>query len=246
MTVASANLGVDLETVTLQTSAMALNTTYTLTVNNVRDRASAGNTIAANSTVQFTYVNNVTIEVRIAASDDDVEERSSVSTSSSDLELVYDGANEQTVGLRFVGLAIPPGSVISEAWVQFQADETSVGDAALTIQAENADNAAPFGEVIPRPRTNGSVAWSPAPWTTGQAGEAQRTPNISALLQEVVFRPGWNSGNALVLIITGSGTRTAEAWDGDAAAAPLLHIDFSVGGEPPTDPPDPPVNLRVQ
>jgi hypothetical protein len=45
---------------------------------------------------------------------------------SSDLELVYDGG-DQTVGMRFTGVAIPQGTSISDAHVQFQVDETPSG-----------------------------------------------------------------------------------------------------------------------
>jgi len=41
-----------------------------------------------------------------------------------------------------------------------------------------------------------------------------------------VNRSGWVSGNSLVLIITGTGTRTAESYNGDAAGAPLLHVEY--------------------
>ena len=37
---------------------------------------------------------------------------------------------------------------------------------------------------------------------------------------------GWASNNALVLIITGTGLRTAEAFNGVPAAAPWLHVEF--------------------
>ena len=74
-------------------------------------------------------------------------------------------------------------------------------------------------------------------------GPAQRSPDIAATIQEVVNRPGWTSGNALALIITGSGRRTAESHDGDAAGAPLLHVEYAypIAG----DPPPAPQNLRV-
>ena len=61
--------------------------------------------------------------------------------------------------------------------------------------------------------------------TVGEAGANQRTSNLSAVLQEIINRPGWASGNALALIITGSGKRTAEAFEG--ARAPVLHIEFT-------------------
>ena len=40
-----------------------------------------------------------------------------------------------------------------------------------------------------------------------------------------LVRPGFVSGNALVLIVTGTGKRTAESFSGDAAGAALLHVE---------------------
>ena len=55
----------------------------------------------------------------------------------------------------------------------------------------------------------------------------QRTPDLSALLQEIVDRPGWRSGNAVALILSGAGRRTARAYDGLQAGAPLLHVELT-------------------
>jgi hypothetical protein len=44
----------------------------------------------------------------------------------------------------------------------------------------------------------------------------------------VVDRLGWSSGNSLVLILSGTGARVAEAFDGDAPGAPLLVIEYDV------------------
>jgi hypothetical protein len=76
-------------------------------------------------------------------------------------------------------------------------------------------------------RTAASVAWSPPAWSlVGESGAAQRTPDLTALVQEVVNRPGWDFGNAMVFLVSGSGTRTAESFDGSAASAPLLHVEY--------------------
>ena len=40
--------------------------------------------------------------------------------------------------------------------------------------------------------------------------------------REIVDRPGWESGNGLVLIVMGSGYRQADTYDGDRQKAPLL------------------------
>ena len=93
--------------------------------------------------------------------------------------------------------------------------------------------------------TAAAVVWTPAPWgSVGEAGADQRTPDLAPVIQEIVGRPGWSNGNALALIVTGSGRRTAEAFNGDAAGAPLLHVEFSIPSQ--TSPPAPPENLAVQ
>jgi hypothetical protein len=172
-----------------------------------------------------------TAEVRVAASSDDAEEKPSgnVSLTSTDLELVFDGS-VQTVGIRFAGLAVPRGATITSAYVQFVADESQSEATSLTIQGEAADNPAAYAlvtrNITARARTSAAAAWAPTPWTAGQITSAQRTPDLSAVVQEIVNRPGWASGNALALIITGSGHRTATSFDGGAAKAALLHVEF--------------------
>jgi hypothetical protein len=84
--------------------------------------------------------------------------------------------------------------------------------------------------------TDASVAWAPEDWTTvGAAGSAQLTPDLTAIIQEIVSRDGWAALNDMVFIITGTGTRTAEAFDGSATAAPLLRIEWLPPG-PISDP----------
>jgi hypothetical protein len=104
----------------------------------------------------------------------------------------------------------------------------------LTVRAEASDSAATYaatsGNVTSRATTAGSVVWSPPDWTTvGQAGDGQRTPDLSALVGAVVGRAGWVSGNALALQVSGRGRRTAESFEGGAWVAPLLHIDYNTG-----------------
>jgi VCBS repeat-containing protein len=175
-----------------------------------------------------------TLEVRVAASTDDAEEDASgsVDLTSSDLEMVFDGS-DQTVGMRFNGITVPPGATILSAYIQFQADETQSVATSLTLQGEATDNATTFDNVdwniSSRSRTSTSVSWSPVSWNTvGEAGANQRTPDISSLIQEIVNRSGWASGNSLAIIITGTGERVAESYNGTSNAAPLLHIGYLV------------------
>jgi hypothetical protein len=209
----------------------------------LRLTASDGALSAADSaviTVQPSAV--ISLDNRVAASTDDAEESAtgSLSLNSTDLELVYDGSN-QWVGMRFANITIPRGTVITRAYVQFQAREAQSEVTNLSIQAQAADNAPTFAftnKVSTRPRTVAVTNWTPGPWSGwGELGPNERTPDLSAVLQEVVNRPGWTSGNALVLVINGTGHRTAHSWDGLAAGAPLLHIETGAPPPPPNTAP---------
>ena len=179
----------------------------------------------------------VTVEVRVSSGSDDAEEKASgsVSLTSSDLELVHDGS-DQTVGIRFAGVAVPNGATILNAYIQFQVDETPSSATSLTVQGEASDHALAFSStsnnISSRSRTVSSVAWVPPPWpTVGAAGLDQRTPNLASLIQEIVDRAGWTMGNALAVIITGNGERVAESYNGSPGGAPLLHIEYTMSAQ---------------
>ncbi|TXF87791.1 DUF839 domain-containing protein [Neolewinella aurantiaca] len=182
----------------------------------------------------------VTTSVRITSSSDDAEERGLNSSSpgvidltSTDLELVNDGSDgDQFVGMRFNGLQVPQNARIINAYVQFTVDETVNADGTVFIQAEDTDNALAYQEVLGnisgRALLSDTITWSDIPdWTAaGDAGDDQRTPDISALVQAIVDRDGWAAGNALGLVMTGTGERTAEAFDGASDSAPMLVVEY--------------------
>ena len=180
----------------------------------------------------------VEVSTTIASGDDDAEQYSDgrVNRSSHVLEMV-DSTTNQTVGLRFANVGIGQGETVSHATIQFSAAASSAGPASLKIQAEAADDAEPFTAhyygISSRPRTTASVTWTPADWVGGDAGKAERTVDLAPVLQEVVNRPGWASGNAVLIVITGSGTRSAWAFDGQPAAAAALHVEKMVDNHPP-------------
>jgi hypothetical protein len=174
------------------------------------------------------------LNVRVSSSSDDAEESSSgvVSFTSMYLELVYDTTN-QIVGIRFKNLGIPQGATILNAYIQFQTGKTNTTPTSLTIVGQANDNAKSFSSsrrnISIRAKTAASVEWSPVAWTViNEADVNQRTPDISTVIQEIVSRPGWLSGNSLVLMITGTGQRTAWSYNGLLSGAPLLHIEYIV------------------
>jgi hypothetical protein len=180
-----------------------------------------------------------TVSLRIAAGADDASEGGGssgrfVSITGNDLELGTDVTSTATystlVGLRYQ-LNIPAGAIIDSATVRFTVDEVSIDTADLNIQVEAADDAAPFqtgaGNLSDRARTTASVPWTPTAWTTVNAsGPDQTTPDIASVLQRVIDRPGWADGNHAALLISGTGRRTADSYEGGSTKAATLDITW--------------------
>ncbi len=174
-----------------------------------------------------------TLTVPIGAGSDDAEESSldgSVALANPALKIVNRAGVIQTVGLRFAGLSIPKGATIQSAYIQFQCRVQTTAAASLLIEGQAADNPGTFtkttNNISSRSRTSADVGWVPAPWgTVGAQGSDQQTPGLTNVMQEIVNRAGWTSGNSMVFIITGTGVRTAESFEG--LFAPVLHVTYA-------------------
>ena len=226
---------------------------YTVNVSVSDSQASASASFNWNVQARNTG-SEVTLERRISVGNDDVEENGEgrVYLGSSDLELVTDtglGYSSQIIGLRFVDITIPAGATIEQAYLEFMTDEVSTSPTSLNLQAEASDNAPAFtfsqNNVSSRTRTSEAVTWSDiAPWN--QIDQIHQSADISPVVQAIVDRSGWQSGNALALIITGSGTRTARSYNGSPTKAPKLVVRYRSGSNPPPPPPtNNPPNLNA-
>ena len=174
----------------------------------------------------------------IAASTDDCEEdvgSSAMNLTGANLRMVQ--ANTQKfVGLRFANVPVPPGAMVQSAFIQFTASGTDSTATDLELLAQDADDAPTFGtddgNLSVRPETSlaNDVEWSPGAWVSGESGPAEQTPDLSPFLNEVFARSGWMAGNAVVVIIRGSGRRVASSFDANPANAPKLILTYAVPG----------------
>ena len=172
----------------------------------------------------------------IVQSADDAEENSNdLSENLTGLVLeLGQAATPDVVGLRFENVQVPPGVTIQSAFLQFTAAGSNGNVANLTVVGEAADSAeanttAP-GSLSGRPVTTNTTAWAPPSWTAGDTLAAERTPDLSAILNEIVSRPGWALGNAIGIGIYGTGLRRAVSFDRDPNHAPQLLLTFTVAG----------------
>jgi hypothetical protein len=192
----------------------------------------------------WSFTTAIVVNNRIATGGDDVEERlradrvGALDIDSSDLEFPYEdfpADDLQRVGMRFVDVRIPQGAQILNAYIEFEVDETKGGTSPVNviINGELTPDAAPFVQspfnITLRPSwATAVVKWSVPDWTA--TNEKFQTPDISSIIQEIVNQPVWASGNAIVLTIQddpenpSTGVRCAEAYEGEAENAALLHI----------------------
>lgn len=186
-----------------------------------------------------------TVVVLLADDADDAEEgelNGKLTITSSDLELgeydtwTQDGVEQglQTIGVRFSSVDIPESAIILAASIQFTADNTGADPVQLTIFGENAANAISYSEdiyydITSRSKTVESAVWDIPEWPdTGDAGPAQQTVDLASIVQAIVSRGDWVTGNSIAFIFehsgpsigvtSSSGGREAEAGPGDDAA----------------------------
>lgn len=169
---------------------------------------------------------------RIRASDDDAEEQLSTGVNyiiSSDLELTEEGGRgQQLIGMRFRDISIPAESEILSAALQFEVDEAGDRPTNLTLRAEASLDSAAFEQtpnnISSRPTTSAAVNWNSLPAV--EPNDALASPDIKTIVQEVIDQDGWQLGSALTVLISGTGKRVVEAWDGESAAAPILFVEY--------------------
>jgi hypothetical protein len=136
---------------------------------------------------------------------------------------------------RFVSVTIGQGDLIESASLDLFVFSGSLDDFAFDIYAEDVDNSGVIegGASIPgRTRTTATVNWT-AP-NAGVGSEV--SPDISDVIQEVVDRGGWASGNALTILgvdpqsAAGASVHDYQEFPATAAELDIVH---TAGGAPP-------------
>ena len=181
-------------------------------------------------------------EVQVAQESDDAEGNETspfaMNTTSSDLELQNAGS-DGSVGIVFDPVDVPKDATITDAKIQFTVDEiTAPGNSdplTVTWEIELIDDAPTFtttdGDINDRTAFGTTVDWVIPTWVaTGDALAAQLTVDLKVLVQEIVDRAGWATGQAMAFMIrtqVGTGSRVADAYDGGAAGRAKLIINYT-------------------
>jgi type IV pilus assembly protein PilY1 len=179
---------------------------------------------------------------RTGSSANDAEQfESNVNTIDNDLDIGFDteSGKEQTVGLRFRDIDIPKDATILDANIVFTSKGVSLGDTTFTIKGINESNVAQFSntanDITSRPTTSAQVVWDTVEWDTG--ARDFETSDITSIVQEIVNRSGWASGNTMGFVIgcysSPCNSRVAESADGNVGKSPHLKITYQTILETP-------------
>jgi len=173
----------------------------------------------------------------VSRSEDDAEEGTNgkVDLANEDLDLGQLSGFESAakIGIRFDGIRVSKGKRIKQAYLKFtkEGNRAKSKPTKLTWRAELTPDAESFRKepknISSRKLTKSSVVWSPQPWDPKRnQDERPQTPDLSALVQEVIDQQEWKEGNAIVLIVSGTGERDAMSFDGGGKEdGPTLYIE---------------------
>lgn len=109
------------------------------------------------------------------------------------------------IWLRFPNVTVQNAATIAAGTkLQVKAKGLSGTIPTITIVAQDADNpAAPTtrgqADAAVSAATTASVTWTPSAWVTDTVYDS---PSIASVIQEIVDRPGWVSGNAILILLT--------------------------------------------
>lgn len=132
--------------------------------------------------------------------------------------------------VSFSNITIPQGSIISAAYITFVAYLSySTANCKGIIYLNDADTSIPpttTAEYIALDLTDAFVEW-PLPDTID--GNSYDTPEIKAVLQEVIDRVGWASGNTMTVLLknNNSDTDARRNFTGYAVSPAVLHVEYT-------------------
>ena len=144
-----------------------------------------------------------------------------------------DGGNNSVdvdllTAMRFNYMHIPPGALITSAVINMHTHNASDTASSFTIAAEDIGNSASFedtnGNLSARNTTTATETWIPGNWPT-KNGEVDSV-DVTRLVQEVIGRTDWCGGNAISMMVSGTGFREIVAQEQSSVNAPTLTVFY--------------------
>jgi hypothetical protein len=159
--------------------------------------------INAPATVSAPSMFNVfTVTRSIIQGSDDATEIPGSAPTIDDTEL-FANAIGVRLGFRFQDIQVPNSANVITAAINLVLGDGAKNDAEGIWYGQAADNPGTFtitdGDIDGRAVTGTSVSWTNN--DLGITGAVVDTPNLEVIVEEILNRPGWSSGNSMVFIL---------------------------------------------
>lgn len=185
----------------------------------------------------------ITLTKSVSSGADDVNEQGSKFSTSGSIPLGGDANNYS--GFRFSNVAIPANAQIYQAYIEVYSPTSSWISVNYRMWGEATGNSSPFTSSSKPSLRVPTESWLPySPEVHWSANTWHKLPIVTPIVQEIVNRSDWQSGNAMSFVTRGLGTKFAttniRSTDQNASQAPRLVIQYVSSGQPvPTYDPSP-------
>lgn len=139
-----------------------------------------------------------------------------------------------TSAVRFTSVSISQGASITSAYLKLTCNWTDSNNVLTKVYGIDEDNTATFtSDPTGRSKTTAAIDWD---INTVTNNTVYTSPNIASIVQEIVDRGSWSSGNAMGFLIENDGSSSGsthffDAYDGSSSDAAYLEITY-VGSSP--------------
>lgn len=114
--------------------------------------------------------------------------------------------------VRFTSVTVPQGATILDAYLILTASGSDAGNTVnCLISGHDHDNTTQIANIADwdgRSKTTATVAWNSMPPFIGD--QTYSTPDLKTIVQEIVDRVGWASGNAMSFFLEDNGSTGGE------------------------------------
>lgn len=172
-----------------------------------------------------------TFSAYVAASSDDAYQSGSTVT----INGGYPNTNGSTVwvGFRFTNVTIPAGSTINSAYINLSI--LAADDPDVDIYGNDVDDAATFttasNDISSRALTTAKVNWTA---TNIGAYSRKDSPDIKTIVQEIIDRAGWSSGNAIAILFDSLSSNYINFKAYDSGEGATQYAKLTIDYTPPT------------
>jgi hypothetical protein len=142
----------------------------------------------------------------------------------------HNGSYSITNVFRFTNVTVPVGAVITSAYLKFTAYSTEASSVKTKIAGIAEDNTGTMSsDPTGRTKTTNKTDWD---FSGVTQDTVYTSPDIKAVIQEIIDRAGWNSGQAMGFFVSDDGTTSGNlysmyGYDDDSTKAPYIEINYT-------------------